>query len=88
MVFFFSSKEGVWSNQGCVRSEGNMTYSVCLCNHLTNFAILMQVVPLKVWLWVWTFGDDVWMGDYQGYNSFAFFIILSCYLALALFKFS
>ncbi|KAM9822762.1 adhesion G-protein coupled receptor D1 isoform X4 [Syngnathus typhle] len=44
----YSSKEGIWSNQGCVRSEGNMTYSVCLCNHLTNFAILMQVVPLKL----------------------------------------
>lgn len=26
-----------------------MSFSVCLCNHLTNFAILMQVVPLKVW---------------------------------------
>uniref|UniRef100_A0AAQ5YQV6 Adhesion G protein-coupled receptor D1 n=1 Tax=Amphiprion ocellaris TaxID=80972 RepID=A0AAQ5YQV6_AMPOC len=44
----YSSKEGLWSNEGCVRSEGNMTYSVCLCNHLTNFAILMQVVPLKL----------------------------------------
>lgn len=46
---FFSSNEGVWSSEGCVRSGGNMTYSVCLCNHLTNFAILMQVVPLEVW---------------------------------------
>ncbi|XP_041856068.1 adhesion G-protein coupled receptor D1 isoform X2 [Melanotaenia boesemani] len=44
----YRSNEGVWSNEGCVRSEGNMTYSVCLCNHLTNFAILMQVVPLKL----------------------------------------
>ncbi|XP_019949189.2 adhesion G-protein coupled receptor D1 isoform X1 [Paralichthys olivaceus] len=44
----YSSNEGVWSNKGCVRSDGNMTYSVCLCNHLTNFAILMQVVPLKL----------------------------------------
>uniref|UniRef100_A0A8D3CNG2 Adhesion G protein-coupled receptor D1 n=1 Tax=Scophthalmus maximus TaxID=52904 RepID=A0A8D3CNG2_SCOMX len=42
------SNEGVWSNKGCVRSDGNMTFSVCLCNHLTNFAILMQVVPLKL----------------------------------------
>uniref|UniRef100_A0A665WP11 Adhesion G protein-coupled receptor D1 n=1 Tax=Echeneis naucrates TaxID=173247 RepID=A0A665WP11_ECHNA len=42
------SNEGVWSNTGCVRTDGNMTYSVCLCNHLTNFAILMQVVPLKL----------------------------------------
>ncbi|XP_060928274.1 adhesion G-protein coupled receptor D1 [Limanda limanda] len=44
----YSSNEGVWSNKGCVRSDGNMTYSVCLCNHLTNFAILMQVVPIKL----------------------------------------
>lgn len=47
-VVLDSSNEGVWSNEGCVRSEGNMSYSVCLCNHLTNFAILMQVVPLEV----------------------------------------
>uniref|UniRef100_A0A8C5EBB5 Adhesion G protein-coupled receptor D1 n=1 Tax=Gouania willdenowi TaxID=441366 RepID=A0A8C5EBB5_GOUWI len=44
----YSSNEGVWSNEGCVRSQGNMTYSECLCNHLTNFAILMQVVPLEL----------------------------------------
>ncbi|CAL1616271.1 unnamed protein product [Knipowitschia caucasica] len=44
----YSSKEGVWSNEGCVRSEGNISYSVCLCNHLTNFAILMQVVPIEL----------------------------------------
>uniref|UniRef100_A0A3B4Y313 Adhesion G protein-coupled receptor D1 n=1 Tax=Seriola lalandi dorsalis TaxID=1841481 RepID=A0A3B4Y313_SERLL len=47
-VLLSFSNEGVWSNEGCVRSDGNMTYSVCLCNHLTNFAILMQVVPLKL----------------------------------------
>ncbi|XP_062400031.1 adhesion G-protein coupled receptor D1 isoform X2 [Sardina pilchardus] len=44
----YSSKEGVWSNEGCVRSGGNLSYSVCLCNHLTNFAILMQVVPMEL----------------------------------------
>ncbi|XP_054095120.1 adhesion G-protein coupled receptor D1 isoform X3 [Callithrix jacchus] len=44
----FSSREGVWSNQGCVLTEGNLTYSVCRCTHLTNFAILMQVVPLEL----------------------------------------
>uniref|UniRef100_A0AAQ4PRG3 Adhesion G protein-coupled receptor D1 n=1 Tax=Gasterosteus aculeatus aculeatus TaxID=481459 RepID=A0AAQ4PRG3_GASAC len=48
IVIVYSSNEVVWSNEGCVRSDGNMTYSVCLCNHLTNFAILMQVVPLKL----------------------------------------
>ncbi|XP_032100378.1 adhesion G-protein coupled receptor D1 isoform X5 [Sapajus apella] len=44
----FSSREGVWSNQGCVLTGGNLTYSICRCTHLTNFAILMQVVPLEL----------------------------------------
>ncbi|XP_006874143.1 PREDICTED: probable G-protein coupled receptor 133 [Chrysochloris asiatica] len=44
----FSSGKGIWSNQGCVLTEGNLSYSVCRCTHLTNFAILMQVVPLEV----------------------------------------
>ncbi|XP_053136073.1 adhesion G-protein coupled receptor D1 isoform X2 [Hemicordylus capensis] len=45
---YSNSKAGVWSTEGCVRAGGDLNYSVCLCNHLTNFAILMQVVPLKV----------------------------------------
>ncbi|XP_024901263.1 adhesion G-protein coupled receptor D1 [Pteropus alecto] len=44
----FSSGEGVWSNQGCVLAEGSLAHSVCRCSHLTNFAILMQVVPLEL----------------------------------------
>ncbi|XP_072443776.1 adhesion G-protein coupled receptor D1 isoform X3 [Chiloscyllium punctatum] len=44
----FSSGSAVWSNEGCIRIGGNISYSVCLCNHLTNFAILMQVVPLEL----------------------------------------
>ncbi|NWS30861.1 AGRD1 protein, partial [Polioptila caerulea] len=44
----YSNGTGVWSNEGCVRESGDLNYSVCLCNHLTNFAILMQVVPLKM----------------------------------------
>ncbi|XP_064583289.1 adhesion G-protein coupled receptor D1 [Zonotrichia leucophrys gambelii] len=44
----YSNGTGVWSDEGCVRQSGDLNYSVCLCNHLTNFAILMQVVPLQV----------------------------------------
>ncbi|XP_031983773.1 adhesion G-protein coupled receptor D1 isoform X4 [Corvus moneduloides] len=44
----YSNGTGIWSNEGCVLESGDLNYSVCLCNHLTNFAILMQVVPLKV----------------------------------------
>lgn len=39
-VFFFYS---AWSEEGC-RVEGtNATHTVCECDHLTNFAILMDV---------------------------------------------
>ncbi|XP_072000509.1 adhesion G-protein coupled receptor D1 isoform X2 [Engystomops pustulosus] len=44
----FSSGSGVWSSEGCARVEGSLNYSVCRCNHLTNFAILMQVVPVTL----------------------------------------
>ncbi|KAM9054937.1 adhesion G-protein coupled receptor D1 isoform 2-T2 [Megaptera novaeangliae] len=44
----FSSGEGIWSNQGCALTEGTLSYSVCRCTHLTNFAILMQVAPLEL----------------------------------------
>ncbi|XP_023576398.1 adhesion G-protein coupled receptor D1 isoform X2 [Octodon degus] len=44
----FSSGKGVWSSQGCARREGNLSHSICRCTHLTNFAILMQVVPLEL----------------------------------------
>ncbi|XP_056360501.1 adhesion G-protein coupled receptor D1 isoform X3 [Oenanthe melanoleuca] len=44
----YSNGSGVWSNEGCERRGGDLNHSVCLCNHLTNFAILMQVVPLQL----------------------------------------
>ncbi|XP_066465857.1 adhesion G-protein coupled receptor D1 [Tiliqua scincoides] len=44
----YSNGSGVWSNAGCVLQGGDLNHSVCLCNHLTNFAILMQIVPLKL----------------------------------------
>ncbi|XP_059719151.1 adhesion G-protein coupled receptor D1 isoform X2 [Haemorhous mexicanus] len=44
----YSNGSGVWSDEGCVRQSGDLNSSVCLCNHLTNFAILMQVVPLQL----------------------------------------
>ena len=34
-----------WSTKGCQVDEttSNETHSTCKCNHLTNFAVLMQV---------------------------------------------
>ncbi|CAD5122001.1 DgyrCDS10454, partial [Dimorphilus gyrociliatus] len=39
------NKEGVWSNHGCfmMKEESNKTHVKCRCNHLTNFAILMDI---------------------------------------------
>ena len=32
-----------WSAAGCTAVESNKTHTVCRCNHLTHFAILMDV---------------------------------------------
>lgn len=33
-----------WSEDGCHIDQTNRTHTVCMCNHLTNFAILMDVI--------------------------------------------
>ena len=40
--------EPVWSNEGCHVIYYNGTQTVCSCNHLSTFAILMASVELKV----------------------------------------
>lgn len=34
-----------WSKEGCSRVSTNLTHTICSCNHLTNFAILVDVKP-------------------------------------------
>ncbi len=40
---------GEWSNDGCYRNDtlSNISQTVCECNHLTHFAILLSPVPLN-----------------------------------------
>ncbi|XP_071843528.1 adhesion G protein-coupled receptor L2-like isoform X4 [Apostichopus japonicus] len=47
---FENSSYGEWSNMGCKVIKSNSTHTVCSCNHLTNFAILMnhQAVEISV----------------------------------------
>jgi hypothetical protein len=40
---FFSS----WSSDGCFIEQTNKTHTICQCNHLTNFAILMDVMDMQ-----------------------------------------
>ena len=51
-VFFNSSSLltiGQWSNDRCFKNDtlSNSSQTVCECNHLTHFAILLSPVPLN-----------------------------------------
>lgn len=37
-----------WSSKGCWVEKSNKTFTVCACDHLTNFAVVMDVRPLEV----------------------------------------
>lgn len=37
-----------WSEEGCHIHLTNRTHTVCECNHLTNFAVLMDVHAVKL----------------------------------------
>ena len=39
---------GEWSNEGCIATVFNASHTVCECNHLTHFAILLSPVPLDL----------------------------------------
>ncbi|MED6293045.1 hypothetical protein CHARACLAT_006813 [Characodon lateralis] len=47
-VFWDSSKEGgAWSTRGCSVVESNINYTVCSCNHLSSFAVLMALYEIE-----------------------------------------
>ncbi|XP_055924785.1 adhesion G protein-coupled receptor L3-like [Argiope bruennichi] len=39
---FWNMQRNEWDTEGCRVESGNDTYSLCVCNHLTNFALLMD----------------------------------------------
>lgn len=40
--------DGAWSKTGCTLVESTRDQTICSCNHLTNFAVLMEVGETKV----------------------------------------
>ncbi|XP_026874657.2 adhesion G protein-coupled receptor E5 isoform X2 [Electrophorus electricus] len=38
---------GVWSGRGCMKAELNSTHAVCTWSHLSSFAVLMALYPIK-----------------------------------------
>lgn len=48
-VFWNSSEGGgTWSDSGCSVLESNYEYTVCSCNHLSSFAVLMALYEMEV----------------------------------------
>lgn len=43
----FSDAFSKWSTEGCRRIEGTTEYSVCECDHMTNFAVLLDVTGVS-----------------------------------------
>ncbi|XP_071119599.1 adhesion G protein-coupled receptor L3-like isoform X3 [Haliotis cracherodii] len=43
-----SQKRGQWSQDGCSMIQTNNTHTTCKCNHLTNFAVLMDITGTKL----------------------------------------
>ncbi|XP_023189743.1 CD97 antigen-like isoform X2 [Xiphophorus maculatus] len=40
-------ERGVWSPAGCSQELSNDTHTVCSCEHLSSFAVLMALYPMK-----------------------------------------
>ncbi|XP_064815286.1 adhesion G protein-coupled receptor E1-like isoform X2 [Oncorhynchus masou masou] len=38
---------GAWSSRGCTKVTSNSTHTVCSCSHLSSFAVLMALYPIK-----------------------------------------
>eukprot|EP00063_Salmo_salar_P064281 XP_014039116.1 PREDICTED: CD97 antigen-like [Salmo salar] len=38
---------GAWSRSGCTKVTSNATHTVCSCTHLSSFAVLMALYPVK-----------------------------------------
>ncbi|KAJ0033205.1 hypothetical protein NQD34_000312 [Periophthalmus magnuspinnatus] len=41
------SERGTWSTDGCREHKSNATYTVCRCEHLSSFAVLMALYPME-----------------------------------------
>ncbi|PRD31550.1 UNVERIFIED_CONTAM: Adhesion G protein-coupled receptor L3 [Trichonephila clavipes] len=47
MCVFWDFDIREWSNAGCWVQASNTTHTSCACNHLTNFAVIMEVADVK-----------------------------------------
>nr|XP_047142663.1 adhesion G-protein coupled receptor G4 isoform X2 [Hydra vulgaris] len=57
---FFDTKKKTWSTEGCKVTKNSLSVVICECNHLTNFALLLNVAqssssndPLSLTIITW-----------------------------------
>lgn len=41
------NEKGAWSRDGCFKQQSNATHTVCTCDHLSSFAVLMALHPME-----------------------------------------
>ncbi|CAJ1053201.1 adhesion G protein-coupled receptor E1 [Xyrichtys novacula] len=46
-VCAYWNERGAWSTDGCYQQHSNTTHTVCTCEHLSSFAVLMARYPMK-----------------------------------------
>ncbi|XP_077991650.1 adhesion G protein-coupled receptor L3-like [Glandiceps talaboti] len=87
--FYHSGEGGIWSNDGCsvVEVDADNTNLACKCNHLTNFAVLMQVSGNEIQL---SSGHSIALENLTYICSvssiFCLVLTLGCYTYLRLWK--
>lgn len=42
------TETGAWSTDGCSKQDSNASRTICTCNHLSSFAVLMALHPIEV----------------------------------------
>ena len=43
LSFLANAQYGHWSENGCYKEDHDLQFVMCRCNHLTNFALIMDV---------------------------------------------
>ena len=57
--FNLNEKKGGWSSEGCIYDGRINGREVCLCDHLTNFAVLLVIINFMVrWLCLVFYGPS------------------------------
>ncbi|XP_037546091.1 adhesion G protein-coupled receptor E5 [Nematolebias whitei] len=46
-ICVYWSESGAWSSDGCTQQQTNVTHTVCRCEHLSSFAVLMALYPME-----------------------------------------